>query len=178
MVSKAHVDALVELALAGPSDRRHGGPGWAWNPFVYYTGLHQDRPERHQVTWLEADECGRMLAAANALSVRTLYLNADGMVPEWADGERYCHTGIHFTPYRRPTAVEGLYLIQRFEYQACEARGWHRSQAAAFCDTLRRVLIRFLPGFDQCHDWTGREVMDGVTAAVRQVEWANKETAG
>jgi hypothetical protein len=173
MVDRPHIDALVELAIAGPSGVPVA-PHNAWTPLVYFSGLHLGWPARHEVTWAEADACGRMLAAANALSLRTAYMDADacGMVPEWANGDAYTHTATRFTPHRRPTAVEGLYLIDRYEYQACEAREWHNSQAAAFCAELRRHLVMRLPGYDRCRAWTGKELSDGVAAARQVIERA------
>jgi len=162
MVNREHIDALVELAINGPSGIAVS-PDNAWaRTLSYHTGLTEERgwlPERHEVTEENADVVGQMLAHQNAESVRARYrpLHEDGQLqlPEWAD-EGYTFTGTRFTPYRTPTALEGLKLIQCYEYQACETGPlWYRSQAKAFCGALLHRLIQKLDGYrDAPRDWT------------------------
>jgi hypothetical protein len=42
-----------------------------------------------------------------------------------------------------------LKAINCYEYQSCEHDDWEKSQAYRFCDALRKMLIRELPGYEE-----------------------------
>lgn len=157
VVSKEHIDAMVSLALEGPSGLAPG-PGYWPQPFSYY---HDG--ERRPVRLENADELGQMLWGTNALSVRTRY-------PDCYDGGEYPGPigfsveddvyEYHYTrPRPRPTAVEGLKLVSCYEYQTCEFATWEEHAAYAFCDALRRSLVNALPGYSVAPwEWTNAKV--------------------
>lgn len=143
---KAHIDALVALAVRGPSgedvrpDYAWYGPRWEnergdWVQ-VDYNGGRSDR--------IVADELGRMLWAENVRSVQYRY-------PDTLDNPEAMPGPCDFTPAEvltyswplntpRLTAVDGLCAISGYEYQACEHPGWMTSEAYRFCGALRRSL--------------------------------------
>ena len=56
--------------------------------------------------------------------------------------------------FERPPGVtlEPLTVLKAldcYEYQSCEDPGWADSEAAHFCEALRRATIRMLPGYDK-----------------------------
>lgn len=150
MVDKAHIDALVTAAFAigqeGPlrwfarslteeeTTLAHqvGAPWGAEGPEIARMLSRYATPE-------EADRIGQMLMRENRLSVNHRY------------GENEVE-GIY--TYKRsalPRAVNPVVILKgldAFEYQACEHPGWERSEAHAFCQALRRRMIRRLPGYD------------------------------
>ena len=88
------------------------------------------------------DEFGQMLIDANYASVNARY-DEDTEVPTYKfTRPRYA--------YWPPVAV--LKALDGFEYQACEAEDWGTSGARTFCDQLRRLVIHFLPGYEEA-DW-------------------------
>jgi hypothetical protein len=169
IVSEEHVNALVELALVGPSDNRNSrGPvGNAhWNSLSYYTRDPQEvfeessRDEYWQAlsdAHVEVgkpggspDSVGAMLMRACVASVGyryqdTLWPELPGPMPN-PDPDEFSYRPT-FTG-RRPTAVEGLKLIGCFEYQSCEHPDWKGSEAQRFCESLRDSLIGALDGYD------------------------------
>lgn len=130
MVVEQHINAMVHVALKGPSD--YGKP---W----YSVGVE---PE-------SADGIGRMLWHENAASIEARY-GPDAGQFDLAATYRYT------TPVGRiPSAVEALKLISCYEYQSCEHPGWTGSRAHAFCQSLTGVLIGCLPGYDAAPwEWT------------------------
>jgi len=160
IVSKAHIDALVDAAIASQSDRL------SWYD-TDITGLWGDcgsyeeysailASHRHEATIEEVDRIGRMLWGENLKSVQARY-------PDDASGDRpgpigltdddiesYTH-GLFYM--RRPLpAVAVLKAINCYEYQSCEHGGWPRSEAKYFCDALKERMIRRLPGYDDA-EW-------------------------
>lgn len=135
MVSRAHIDALVDVALWGPKEAKQ------WDPCGYY---HKHQWTRFSLT--DPDTLGQMLARENARSIRWSYEDADatGRIPPWAD-EGYRHNGMG----KRPDVVEALKLVHCFEYQSCETKDWEETGAYAFCASLKGDLIRALPGYDE-----------------------------
>lgn len=149
IVSKRHVDALVEAGLR---------PEYAGARFSWYHDA-----ERHELTLSNADEVGAMLWAENVRSVEHRYEHvveageslpgtyqletiAPGIepieVPEWVGEYRYDMR----TRQLDPVAV--LKLVQCFDYQSCEHDDWRESSAFAYCQTLKDKLIGMLPGYD------------------------------
>jgi len=152
MVSKEHIDAMVRLSLPG-SD----GHKMTWyvvdpdeiewdssDPDSYFADLAAARRES---TLDRADEIGRMLAFENAASVLYRYSddNSDEYVPSWTNDGTYRFT----ISGRCPTPVEGLKLIDCYEYQSCEHPGWKTSEARRFCKALRSRMIQSLPGYKE-----------------------------
>jgi hypothetical protein len=157
MVSKAHVDALVGVALNGPRDaesRWEGGPRWAaFDP----RETHWQEQEWRQVALYGTGNCsvkpvapsdlGDLLVIENVRSITARY-------PDTLDGEpmpgpidAYWDAPYSYAPGRRLTCAEALKAIDCYEYQACEHDEWADSEAKRFCDGLRASIVGVLPGY-------------------------------
>jgi hypothetical protein len=161
VVGRAHIDALVRVALEGPSDRAPQYPGDGWT----FDGFYNDEDGeqvRYDVDRLAADDLGRMLWIENVRSVAARYPEDDSdSRPGPADftdteAETYTYPRGPLSP-RHLTAVEALVALSGYEYQACEHPEWEGSAARAFCDALRHAVIRALPGYDTADTWEVRE---------------------
>ena len=123
IVSPEHINVLLDAALRYTDEI---------GMTVYTTdgqALAIDRTNRDQV--------GQMLLATNAAS-------AGARHEETPELYIYSYT----TPVRFDwEAVDVLKAISCYEYQACEAPGWERSAARAFCEGLRRAVTPALPGY-------------------------------
>ena len=123
IVSPEHINVLLDAALRYTDEI---------GMTVYTTdgqALAIDRTNRDQV--------GQMLLDTNAAS-------AGARHEETPELYIYSYT----TPVRFDwEAVDVLKAISCYEYQACEAPGWDRSAARAFCEGLRRAVTPALPGY-------------------------------
>ena len=137
MVSKAHIDALVRVALEGPKD----GDKRCWTrPYFRNELLKNDL----------ANELGHSLAKENLLSIHARYpdtianpKNVPGPLDSyWLRPYQYLATIRHLT------CAESLKAIDCYEYQACEHAAWQKSEAYAFCQMLRSHVISCLPGYE------------------------------
>ena len=99
-----------------------------------------------------------MLIAANLASIHSRYPDtADGGILPGPCAAYWDEPYVSRFVRPAPTAVEGLKLIDCFDYQACEPPGWPDSEAYAFCDALRSRLIRELDGYDAAPwGWPGK----------------------
>lgn len=166
MVDKSHIDAMVDLALSGPSGVAVRPGSWS-SPLSYYmapiTG-HESRAElaelRMEIRLEDAGRLGQMLATENLRSIHARYpdtIDNDENVP--GPCEPYWQSYAFKSHSRRPSAVEALKLLDCYEYQSCESAEWHTSEAKQFCDTLRDHLISRLPGYDEAPwEWTAEKV--------------------
>lgn len=88
------------------------------------------------------DEFGQMLVDANYASVGARY-GEDTKAPTY----RFKRPKFAYWP---PVAI--LKALDGYEYQACESADWDTSGARRFCDELRRMVIHYLPGYEEA-DW-------------------------
>ncbi len=137
IVSKVHIDAMVRLAIVY-------SPSYA----IPYGDIGEVR--------LHPDEVGRAILAENVASVTHRYPDDK---PEELPGPNgaYWLGEYLYSPLggRTPTPIEGLKLINCYEYQSCEHPEWESSKAKEFCDRLRHQLISLLPGYDEAPwDWS------------------------
>jgi len=93
------------------------------------------------LTEANADQVGAMLVAENRRSVNYRY-------SERKKPEVYTHRS---SSARTP--VEILKAISCYEYQSCETPDWKQSEAAAFCEMLRVLMVHQLPGMDEADTW-------------------------
>ena len=123
IVSPEHINVLLDAALRYTDEI---------GMTVYTTdgqALAIDRTNRDQV--------GQMLLDTNAASAGARHQEAS---------ELYIYS--YTTPVRFDwEAIDILKAISCYEYQACEAPGWERSAARAFCEGLRRAVTPALPGY-------------------------------
>ena len=178
VVSKAHIDFLVQAALAGPTD----GVGWSEQPDSHFSWCHDDR--RHRLDLL-ADERPAAIAGFDSIelvgpsvlgqrlldecvaSVHTRYPDTspdEGDLPGPIDAyytgpyvwEPYLHSDTRLIAPGMPrviappapTAVIAK-QIANYEYQSCEHDSWDSSEAHAFCRALADRLLRSLPGWEE-----------------------------
>lgn len=152
VVSKAHIDALVTAGLALPG--RHGPLAWFWPEVtpeeIRYAeqrcalGIYQQR--RHVLTGRTAGRVGAMLWAENQRSVNYCY-DQDGLE------EPFEFRPLPGNLLDTRVSVVVLKAVDCYEYQSCERPEWERSEAKAYCDALRAVAIRRLPGYDDAPSW-------------------------
>ncbi len=160
IVGKAHIDALVIAAVyeepgdCGPlswfvreltEEERSGCfmTGGPWGP----EALRLAEELRRHATLDQADRIGQMLMRENQLSVNHRY------------GEAEIEDVYSFIPIKGTVRVNPVMILKAIaclEYQSCEHPGWEGSEAHAFCEALRRRMIRRLPGYDEAPWEVGR----------------------
>ena len=123
-VEQIHIHALVNAALM----RNRYGTMRYW---------HAAERRSVEVTLDNAGQVGAMLAAENRRSVNYRYQENEIEEPYW------------FQPItKRLDPVKVLGALACYEYQSCETGDWPQTEAYAFCQALRKHMIRFLPGSD------------------------------
>lgn len=150
MVDATHIDAMLTagLRLAGPTgplswmardltdddkqEAYQAGEPWGPAAIRLYNEL------RRELTRSTADSVGAMLMAENRRSVDFRY----------DESELEEFYTFHELP-GSPDPVMVLGAISCYEYQACEHPDWTTSEAHHFCEALRDLMIRRLPGYDQ-----------------------------
>jgi hypothetical protein len=162
IVDRAHIAAMVRLALEGPTDRPHG-PGRSWDVTWYAADPRETAAAatdsadyfrrlesiRRTVTRENAQRVARLLMVANVASVAHRYPDD---APAELPGPRPAYwvedaPAFDVVGARTFSAVHGLSMLAGFEYQACELPGWEGSEAGRFLDALQDALIRALPGY-------------------------------
>lgn len=109
---------------------RSGAP-WGPEAAAIAASVHRE------LTPATAGMIGAMLLAENQRSVNFRY-GEDEIEPVY----------VHGPDARLYSIVEVLVALDGYEYQAGEHPEWATSEAAYFCDALRRSLVRALPGYD------------------------------
>jgi hypothetical protein len=173
VVSKTHIDALVSVAIYGPTNGESQWRGMSWSrpcepyapspDYPQYTtsvrwmtlataGLSELAKRDDEIT---ADELGFILWAENVASVSYRYPDdtpetlPGTMVQTEAGMVAECTQGYKFERMfgRQPTAVEALKLIACLDYQSCEHEGWKDSEAFRILEGLKDALINQLAGY-------------------------------
>lgn len=141
IVSKKHIDAILSAEL----NRRVDYPlSWYWSG------------ARHELNKATANTVGGMLWQENVESVATRYPNdKPGEWPGPCGLTMVEVMAYSFEPIRVGNAnvyiqpIEALKALDGYEYQACEHDEWKESEAKAFCEAMRKNLIRRLPGYEE-----------------------------
>lgn len=156
MVSKDHIDAIVAVALHGPSDaegRWEGGPRWAahdprethwqnqeWRQCSLYgsTGNSSVKP-------VTPDQLGEMLWTENERSLSRYPTDHAEMldVVDYLLGYTYTPVPIK----HRLTAAQAFSAIHCLEYQSCESDDWTDTEAHRFLAALTHSIIGVLAGY-------------------------------
>ena len=136
IVSSAHINAMLRCANRDVCWRDAQGAWWTFTPVA-------------------ASAIGAMLLHECIASVQHRYPDVPvdklpGAIAEHWEPYRYTPLG------RVPTPVQGLKLIDCYEYQSCEHPGWLESEAYRFCQALHANLIRRLPGYEEA-PWEWQE---------------------
>ncbi len=176
VVSKTHIDFLVQAAIAGPTD------AIAWNrePEPAFSWHHDDRLHRLDLTAEVGDERPGAIPGFNAIELVPPSLIGQRLVDECVASvhERYPDTDPEkgdlpgpcdayymgpyvWEPYRcgstrslrrsipAPASVAVIAKqIAHYEYQSCEHDEWEASEAHAFCRALAEALLQSLPGWE------------------------------
>lgn len=132
VVNTAHINALVRLALEGPTGVPID-PGHTWHT-VWFDGgrLHYDR----------ADELGQALLRENIRSVNYRY------------DERRKVPAYSYPGGRTLTVPEAIEAIAGYHYQACEHPGWERSEVCRFLFRLLSAVAARVPGVETAGTWS------------------------
>lgn len=161
---KAHIDALVALAVRGPSatavspDTAWHAPRWESSTGDWISVDHVGgSPDR-----ISADTLGQVLWGENVRSIQYRYpdtIEAPDAMPGPIDFTP-ADVLIYSWPFSTPllTAVDGLDAISGYEYQACEHPEWTNSEAYRFCDALRRSLCHVLTRGTNCWSITAEDL--------------------
>lgn len=149
VVSKAHIDALIGVAVFGP--KHVISPGMAWY------GIH-DPDTGERLTNDDADRIGTELWSENVRSVAYRYPDDEsGGRPgpnDFTDEQAFGYAFPVMTP--RISAVAALKAISSLEYQSCEHPEWEASWSARLLAALGRSLWAYLPGYNEA-EWEIRE---------------------
>lgn len=163
IVSKAHIDALVQAGLSyGQRGRlrwRVAEPDFHAYPDNLAGYSKAVQAVTRELDHMTADRVGAMLWTENVMSVRHRYAdvgaaldldNAPGPVGLTVEDV----TGYTFPVMSAPRvdAVGILKALACYEYQTCEHPEWPTSEAKAFCDVLRHYAINALPGYEDA-EW-------------------------
>lgn len=128
-----HINALVRLALEGPSGVPVN-PNTSWHP-PYFAGGRLDHTR--------ADELGQALLRENVRSVNYRYSQRSPV------GEPYEYHG-----GRRLTVPEAIMAIRGYEYQACERPDFDRSEVHAFLHRLLSSVATRVVGVQEADTWS------------------------
>lgn len=150
MVDTTHIDAMLTAGIRltggyGPmtwmereltdEDRAEAYQrGAAWGP----TAIELYAQLRRELSTTTASQVGAMLLAENRASVNHRY-------NEEEIEDFYTFHALSGTP--DPVVI--LAAISCYEYQSCEHPGWTTSEAHAFCEALRSLMIHRLPGYNE-----------------------------
>lgn len=140
-VDPEHIDALIAAY------RQHKE---SFDDGAYY---RQGRIE------FNAQRVGAMLWDENVSAVRDRYPKLyEDMIPMPPEG-----WGSY--PYRTPTPVEALSLLDCYEYQASDSGTWDVSEAKVIVDRMRSTFIHALSGYDDAPWMWSREHFEAVGVA-------------
>lgn len=133
-----HINALVNAAHQARLVWYHDEIRYEIAPDTTTAQEYSDQFAGHVRTLACAEIC-RMLRHENAMSVAARY-NEDPI------GDEITFRYAFRAPVRDGIAI--LKAIDCYEYQSCEHVAWPTTCAYAFCQSLRRAVIRSLPGYD------------------------------
>ena len=142
VITPHHAGVLVAAAIADGRERDamyHRFPD-------QLDGFRRCRPE-------DADYLGGMLMATCRASVAYRYdesPDADLPGPQLTPDDEYDHS--LFRPTRTRSVAEIAKAVDGYEYQSCERPDLEHSEAAHFCGSLRKSLLKGLPGYEDA-DW-------------------------
>lgn len=168
VVDKAHIDFLVQAALAGGTDSvgwsgPHDGFSWWHGGRRHMVVSHVDIEDGRHSETVGPHVLGQRLLDENLRSVRDRYPDLDREGPDLpGPRDEYWRMPYVFEPVLEgscvslatmrqvlpavsSTAVVGVQL-SHYEYQSCEHEGWRESEACAFVQAMRERLLHCLPG--------------------------------
>jgi len=176
VVSKAHIDFLVQAAIAGPND----GVRWSKDSEPSFSWHHDHQLHRLELSAEVGDERPAAIPGCNAIElvppsvlgqrlldecVASVHARYPDTNPDEGDlpgpSDAYYMGPYVWEPYRRaethglrrvipPPASTAVIAkqIAHYEYQSCEHEDWEASEAHAFCRALADALLCSLPGWE------------------------------
>lgn len=160
IVSKKHVDTLVQSAIAGPSDHH----GWHDSGERFFRWYYDGQSRRLDPFADEPRERGRTEIVTPSMLGQLLWDENRRSVDHRYDEENVEQPYL-FEPVTRPgvmmigaagltiaieslvTAAELACGINCYEYQSCEHDDWGSSEAFAICRSMKENILRTLPGY-------------------------------
>lgn len=152
IVDKAHIDALVRVALEGPTDLDHRRELWY---SLHWQGADGESREIMpgvddgtplHPSYCTCDALGKMLWNENHRSVAYRYPDEqDGWLG--TDHEDVALYRYQHSQAPKLSAVGALKAIRCLDYQSCEHPQWEDSEAKRFLDVLTLNLISVLLGY-------------------------------
>ena len=137
-ISENHIRYLINAGMS----RRLNVHGFHWNaPGELTHGLHRIETEPADLVRL-----GQLLWNENYRAINHRYRNERGDAPPYQH-RRHSDTDLAIDP------LTVLKLIDGYEYNCNEHDDWETSEAFAFCQSLRKVAIAAIAGYDDL-PWT------------------------
>lgn len=151
MVSDAHIDVLIDCAKQFARASRHELRWHFGNPSTW-NALRDGENET---------EVGRMLLGENARSVAHRYREAQDPA-----ALTYVY---HATGRAQYSPGEALKTLGCFSYQACECDDWAQTEAHAFCEALKDMILHVAVPYPDGTPWGWDEEHLNRSAQVRLV---------
>lgn len=150
IVSRNEIAYLVKAASGGIP--KLGGFNFYWASSPNMAGA-RTKPS------IDPKLCGQMLWNENIKSVSARFPNEGVDTLPGPIGEDYRFMAIDCDRYGFEDFLklgQVAKSLDCYEYQSCEHDGWKDSQAHAFCEALRNLLLTRLPGFEEA-EWGAPE---------------------
>lgn len=162
MVSKDHIDAIVHVALYGPSGAevgsRWGAPRWARHDPHTLAGPQEWRqcvpPHGHAAgsyVAITPDALGELLWIENERSIEDRYPSdhAEMLSIDYCLGYQYAYPRGAPALSCAAACAAAFKAITCLDYQSCEHNGWPDSEAHRFLTELRCCVCAVVPGYDR-----------------------------
>lgn len=175
VVSKQHIDQLVQAALTGCLDtegrwNEYGEFGWVHGgEYRRVYGPNDGRADGTSSEALTPSQFGQLLLGENIRSVEGRYPDTSAesgdlpgpdayywlpyvfehVVPETVRAGRLVRVGVG--PIL--TYAQLVNALRGYCYQACESEDWPQTEAHAIITALREKLLAHLPGVEEADGW-------------------------
>ena len=175
VVSKQHIDHLVQAALAGCLDtegrwNEYGEFGWVFGRrYRLLYGPGDPRANGTSSETLTPSQFGQLLLSENIRSVEGRYPDTSAEAGDLPGGDAYYWIPYVFEPVM-PDAIRAgrivrvgvgpaltcsqlINALRGYCYQSGECDDWLRSEAYAIVTALRETLLTHLPGVEEADGW-------------------------
>jgi hypothetical protein len=175
VVSKHHIDHLVQAALAGCLDTEgrwseYGEFGWVYDGrYRRLLGPGDLRADGTSSETLTPSQFGQLLLSENIRSVEGRYPDLSAEAGDLPGCDAYYWIPYVFEPVmpdeirdgrlvrvgvcRVLTCSQLINALRGYCYQSCECDDWLQSEAYAIITALRETLLAHLPGVEEADGW-------------------------
>lgn len=175
VVSKEHIDHLVQAALVGCVDTEgmwdeHGEFGWVHDgEHSHLYGRGDGRADGSICEALTPSQFGQLLLNENVRSVEGRYPDTSAEAGDLPGPDAYYWLPYVFEPLVPETVCTGRLVrvglgpvltyaqlvnaLRGYCYQSCESEDWLQTEAHAIITTLREKLLAHLRGVEQAGGW-------------------------